>query len=187
MMAVLTTYAKQRILVHYFAGYKAPTIYVMLQREGITTSRIAVWKFIHKYRQSGSLAKLEGGGRRSKITAEIKLLVDEQMLKDDETTAFQLHKLLRDRGVTISISTILRCRKELGWTFRGSAYCQLIRECNKVKRLEWATRYLEEAEDGFQDVIWTDESSVQMETHRRFCHRKQGSAPKSKPRYAVGP
>ena len=68
MMAVLTTYVKQRILVHYFAGYKAPTIQVMLQREGITMSRIAVWKFIHRYHRSGSLAKLEGGGRQSGIT-----------------------------------------------------------------------------------------------------------------------
>ena len=70
-MAVLTTYVKQKILVHYFAGYKVPTIHVMLQRKGITTSRIAVQKFIYRYHQSGSLAKLEGGGRRSGITPKI--------------------------------------------------------------------------------------------------------------------
>ena len=85
------------------------------------------------------------------------------MKKDDETTAVQLHKLLTDRGISISTSTILRCRKELGWTYRGSAYCQLIRQCNKAKRLEWARQYVQEAKDGFEDVVWTDEYSFQME------------------------
>ena len=35
---------------------------------------------------------------------------------------------------------------------------------------------------GFSDVIWTDECTVQLETHRRFCCRKKGEAPKNKPR-----
>ena len=70
-------------------------------------------------------------------------------------------------------------RKLLGWTFRGSAYCQLIRAQNKEKRLEWAESYLH---DGFEDVVWTDETTVQLETHRRFCCRKNGQKPRYKPR-----
>ena len=31
------------------------------------------------------------------------------------------------------------------------------------------------------DVIWTDESSIQLETHRKFSYRKQGQAAKPKP------
>lgn len=104
------------------------------------------------------------------------------MSEDDETTAYQLHKILKDQGFIISITTVLRCRDSLGWTFKGSAYCQLIRVVNKQKRLEWAKKYLNEAEDGFEDVIWSDESSIQLETHKRFCYRKRGCAPKSKPR-----
>ena len=101
------------------------------------------------------------------------------MTRDDETTATQLHRMLVDNGVDISLSTILRCRTSLGWTFRGSAYCQLIRENNKVKRLEWAQW---NKDDNFDDVIWTDECSIQLENHRRFCCRKEGQPPKPKPR-----
>ena len=43
------------------------------------------------------------------------------MQEDDETTAHQLHRALLEAG-----STIIRGRTELGWTFRGSAYCQLM-------------------------------------------------------------
>ena len=65
----------------------------------------------------------------------------------------------------------------------GSAYCQLIRTNNKEKRVAWAEQYLEEAEDGFEDVIWSDESTIQIETHKRYCYRQKGCSPKSKPRY----
>ena len=110
----------------------------------------------------------------------MKVIVEEAMRKDDETTAHQLHRILLSKGYQISSKTILRCRTALGWTFRGSAYCQLIREPNKVKRLDWAWKHLN---DNFDDVVWTDECSVQLETHKRFCCRKQGEPPRLKPRH----
>ena len=119
----------------------------------------------------------------SKVTMEVKVIVEERMLQDDETTAHQIYHLLKEKGINISIWTIFRCRKDLGWTFRGSAYCQLIRHANKEKRLQWAKENIDEAEDGFDDVIFTDESSVQLESHKQYCHRKKGCQPKNKPRY----
>ena len=100
-------------------------------------------------------------------------------------TAKQLQEKLTSEGHHLSQMSVLRCRKELGWTYRGSAYCQMIREPNKAKRLEWATQYVHEAETGFLDVTYTDETSIQMESHRRFCCRKAGQPPKNKPRYTV--
>lgn len=47
----------------------------------------------------------------------------------------------------------------------GSA---LICNVNKQKQLEWARNNLAEADSGFMDVIWTDESSIQLGTHRRL-------------------
>ena len=73
------------------------------------------------------------------------------MVADDEITAVQLHTHLAKNGYNISLATILRCCSSLGWTFRGSAYCQLIRDANKIKRMEWAKKNLEEK---FEDVIY---------------------------------
>ena len=131
------------------------------------------------YHDTLSIGRRPGSGRPSKITAEIKAIVEAQMRVDDETTAFQLHRLLTEKGYSITIRTILRCRTALGWTFRGSAYCQLIREANRQKRLDWTRQHLG---DSFDDVIWTDESTIQMESHRRFACRKHGEAPRPKPR-----
>ena len=72
-----------------------------------------------------------------------------------------------------------RCHTSLGWTFGGSAYCQMIREANKVNRLEWGIAY---QRDESEDVIWSDECTIQLENHRRLCCRKVGHAPKPKPK-----
>ena len=79
-------------------------------------------------------------------------------------TAIQLEARLIARHHPLSLSTILRCRQQLGWTFRGSAYCQLIRVANKAKRLQFAQDFLHEAATGFNDVVFTDETSIQLRT-----------------------
>ena len=181
-----TTYQKQRILYFYYQGWKAPTIAKLLKQEGLSASRRGIDKFLKRFLETGSIARQPGQGGPSKITTEIKEIVEAQMRLDDESTAIQLHQLLISRGYNISKRTVLRCRTSLGWTFRGSAYCQLIREANKAKRLAFAQKYVEEATSAteFEDILWTDECSVQLETHRRFCCRKCGEPPKHKPRYA---
>lgn len=179
---VYSTYKLQRILFYHLQGYKAPTITRLLLQEKLKVTRVGVAKFLKKYEETGSIGRRPGSGRPTKVTAEVKAIVDQKMKQDDETTATQLHALLTSRGYNISLRTILRCRSTLGWTFRGSAYCQLIRDANKIKRLAWAEQFVTYKDKDFEDVIFTDECTVQLETHRRFCCRKRGQPPKAKPR-----
>ena len=160
---VLSTYEKQRILFYNNEGLKPSQIVSALKVEGICTTRHTIARFIRRYEQTQTIARKEGSGRPSKITAQVKQLVDSAMREDDETTATQLHNLLTSNGISISLSTIIRCRSMLGWTFRGSKYCQLIRRQNKIRRFIWACNNYEEAvRNGFADVIWTDETTVQL-------------------------
>ena len=181
---VFSTYIKRRILFHHANGYHAPTIADKLRDEGIVVSRKGVSDFLSRVEKTCSTARRPGSGRPSKQTEHVRKTIESAMRADDETTVKQLHEQLISQGASLSKSTVLRCRKSLGWTVRGSAYCQMIREVNKVKRLEWATKYLPEAKKGFVDVIFTDETSIQMESHRRFCCRKKGEPPRNKPRYS---
>ena len=176
-------YKKLRILFLHQESYKPPTIVKILEEEGMRASRRGIAKFLKKYKDTRTVARHPGSGRPSKVTNEAKKIIEEQMRADDETTAHQLRRLLASKGYELSLHTVLRCRTSLGWTFRGSSYCQLIREANKQKRLEWAREYLGEASTGFEDVIWTDKTTVQLESHRRFCCKKRGERPKNKPRY----
>ena len=84
------------------------------------------------------------------------------MRADDETTATQLQARLAVFNVHVSLTTILHNRCQTGWVYQGLAYCQLIRNKNKQKRLEWVQRNLHE---NFEDVIWSDEASIQLDSH----------------------
>ncbi len=174
---VYSSYKKQRMVYFYLQGHRPPTITKLLQQEGLQASRRGVAKFLKRYRETGTIDRKAGSGRPSKITAEIRALVEEQMRADDETTAVQLHAFLVREGYAISLATILRCCTSLGWTFRGSAYCQMIQEVNKQKRLDWA---LANQHNSFEDVIFSNECSVQLQSHR--C-RNLGERPKNEPRY----
>lgn len=173
-------YTKQQILFFYFKGYRSPTISKLLEDEGIFISRRGVATFIICYLATRSIAQRPGSGRRTKITKDVKRAVEEQMKVNDKMRTTQLHVPLVYLGYSLSLHTILRCRSTLGWTFHGSAYSQLIREANRIKRLEWACKH---KDDDINNVLFTDETIVQQESHCRFCCRKKGESPKSKPRY----
>jgi len=68
----------------------------------------------------------------------------------NESTAYQLHAMLIVHGYKISVRTVLQCLTSLGWTYRGSSYCQLIWEANKTKYLLWAQQYIN---DSFENII----------------------------------
>ena len=54
---------------------------------------------------------------------------------------------------------------------RSGQPSKLSDEILEAKGLAWA---LANKDEIFEDVILTDETSVQLETHRRFCCRKKG-------------
>ena len=61
---------------------------------------------------------------------------------------------------------------------RASNFSGYATDANKPKRLEFATTNLH---DTFDDAIFSDET-VQLDTHRHRCYRKEGEKPRLKPR-----
>ena len=180
---VYSEYTRLRIIFYHQKGLSSAAIAEKVRSEGMDISAVGVWKLLRSYKETGIIQRQPGSGRPSLVTAEIAAIIERQMQLDDETTATQLRAILEAKGHKLSLSTIQRSRHQLGWTFRGSAYCQLIRDANKRKRLDWARDNLTVAlSDGFTNVIWTDKSSIQLDCHRRHCFRKAGCVPKPKPR-----
>ena len=175
----LSKYARERIRQMLSEDLSHAEIVSALSLEGITTCRQTVWRLEKHIRDYGTIDVLPKSGRPTKLTDAVLEKIDAAMTLDDETTAKELVSTLQNTGISVSLSTSLKGRRLLGWTSRGTAYCQLVRVANREKRLEWAREHLG---DNFNDVIWTDETSVQMETHRRFCCRKAGQKPRYKPR-----
>ena len=94
------------------------------------------------------------------------------MDENNETTGVELQKLLHKESLDVSLSTVLRWRSDLGWTSKSTKYCQMIRDENKEKRLKWARNV--DKLDSFVDVVFSDETTVQINSHIKRCCFKRG-------------
>ena len=105
------------------------------------------------------------------------------MLENDELNTRDLAAKLKSKfpESKMSVATVGRIRKELGWTKTAPRYCQMIRDVNQLKRLEWCKARLAGKEQ-FETVIFTDESTIQIERHSRRCYHKKGEPRKLKPK-----
>lgn len=91
-----------------------------------------------------------------------------------------------ETGVHLSTSTIKKTRQKLCWKKCGLHYCQMLRETNRIVRLAFTQECLEKGED-FEDVVFTNESTIWLEQHGKICFRKEGTPgkPRSKHLFKV--
>ena len=181
IMPKVSNYTRTRIEVLDKKGLPPVAILRSLKNEGLAVSLASVTRIVKKLRITGSVANLPRSGRPKKLSEEGKAFIHQQMEKNDEMTSGQIQKKLERYGISVCSSTVRRMRKKLGWTLQKTAYCQLIRAPNKVKRLEYARRVLESG-DTFDNVIFTDECSVSLQQYRRTCYRKINEPTKRKPK-----
>lgn len=87
---------------------------------------------------------------------------------------------VNDMTYGVSRATVGWERQSLGWTAKATRYCQLIRELNEDKHVEFCQRLLSTGEN-FHDIIFTDESMVQLVPSKRKIYHKKGQARKYRP------
>ena len=180
-MPKVSTYARTRIELLHKQGLHPAGIFTSLKSEGSSVSFSSVTRIIKKLRITGSVANLPRSGRPQKLSVEAKAFIDQQIRNNDEMTSAQIKEKLAKHGVAVSSSTVRRSRKQQGWTLQRTRYCQLIRDANKIKRLEYAQRVLESG-DTFHNVIFSDECSISLAHYRRTCYRKFDEPTKRKPK-----
>jgi len=174
-MGRLPMYGRERIRQLSRRSATVSEIVKALRQEGILTCHQTVWRMLQHIERHGTIQALDKCRRPTKLGSTVLQTIDDMMQRDDETTAKELVVTLRANGISLSTTTAQKGRRLLEWTRRGTAYCQLFRAPNCAKRLEWARQNLGKS---LEDVIWTDETTVQMESHRRFhCYKRR-----SKPR-----
>ena len=97
------------------------------------------------------------------------------MKRNDEFTSRELKANVAEAcQVDVSAVTIRRARRKLGWKKENARYWQFIWEPNKIKRLAFCLKAFSE-KDNFENVIFTDETSVQIEQYARICFRRNGT------------
>ena len=181
-MGKLSSYARNRIVSLKSSGMSVVKITEALREEGIETSRSAVNLFLLRYQRTACIADAKRSGRSPLLNEEQLKFIDEKIKANDELTSLDLkNKLTEEFQLNISSSTIRRVRRSMGWKHENARYCQFIREPNQLKRLSFCLKTSTE-KDPFDNVIFTDETSVEIQQHTRHCFRKNGSKPNRKGR-----
>ena len=180
-MPKYSNYVRTRIELLHNQGLHPAGILKTLKGEGLVVSLSGITRMIKKLHLTGCVANLPRSGRPRKLSVEARAFIDQQMRKNDEMTSAKIQKKLAKRRIRVSSSTVRRSRKQQGWTLQRTAYCQLIRDANKFKRLEFAQRVLESG-DTFHNVIFSDECSISLQSYRRTCFRMPDEPTKQKPK-----
>lgn len=117
----LSSSTKLRIIEEYNRqGYKPTAIWKLLIFCGYKLHRSTVFRFLNRWIELHSISRAPGSGRPNIIDQQILSIVRDQMSENDETTAFQLRKILLNRGLNISLRTIfLRVKSSVGFLLVG--------------------------------------------------------------------
>ena len=182
---------RARVVCLWRAGFPVNKIWERLLEEGIIVSRKSLYCLLEKYHQTKSIADRKRAPRRRQLSNEHFQFIDEAMEANRELTSRQLHGMVVEKypELCVSVSTIKRA---LGWNSKKTRYCALISEVNKEKRMTWCLDRVAVGDLELSDVIWMDESSIQLESHRKTVYQKKGQPirltgrPKHPPKIHVG-
>ena len=123
-MAALSKYDKQRI--------------VFLKERGLRNcSNNEAWRSCARYVESRSIARRQGSGTLTLCTGALLQTIDNIIQADDEATAVHIHSACCRETRSCYYSAWF-CVPDANWARRTEGQCQLIRQANKEKHLEWA-------------------------------------------------
>ena len=152
----------QTAITLWKSGLKLHAIQKRFKQEGKTVSTYPLYKLLKKYSMHGKISDIKRQSLPSVLKTVHYEFIDKCMLENDELTAKALYTKLLEifPMLLLSIETVRRTRSKLGWISTTPKYCQLICEINKEKRLRWCNSI--DSNEKFEDVIWSDEYSVQL-------------------------
>ena len=137
-----------------------------LREEDINTTKQTVNRVIRKFKSEAKISHDRKPIRKSKLNVEHYDFIDHCYCENDEYSAAEIQKLMKDKfdDIDISVPQIKKVRRKLGWRQAGPRYCQAIRPINCEKRLDFANKCLSDNET-FDDVVFTDESTIEINRH----------------------
>ena len=171
IMPRLSLDARRRVVTFFEKGMCVKDIQKRLEEENVSVTRQTLYRLIRKFETRGMIADLPRRKRSRKITSEMLEIIDSELQQNDELTSQQLRSHLQERfpSLHVSLPTIKRARKAKGWVCTRPHYCQVVRDLNKRKRFLWC-HHLKNTNE---NIVFTDECTVQLERHSRLCFRKQ--------------
>jgi transposase len=173
---VLSEYIRVRIIVLIRTLLSLSQAWRALLAEGIKVDRKTVGNTWKRWLQRGTTSYATSTGRQPRYFRAISKYIDQQMIEQNDLTAGELSAFVyRDLNLLVPARSIQRIRNQLGWKCHNVKYAQFVRECNRQPRVD----YCKEIVSGirvFDNVVFTDETTVQLEWNRKKCYVKNNES-----------
>lgn len=136
-------------------------------------SKTQVQKLWKKFSQTGCVVDIEGRGRKRATSDRDDSRIIREIKKNPRTTIRVIQENLQ---LDVSHKTIRRRLREAGLHSRFSAKRPLISKRNKIKRLQFAKKFVEQPMAFWKNVLWSDESKFELFNRKRRARvwRKAG-------------
>lgn len=128
---------------------------------GCTKSTAKYW--FDRYKETGDVIDIPKSGRKRKTSKEQDEMIVDLMEKNLDSSVNEIQPILKKQGIELSNSTINRRIKEAGLWYGRPLSKPLLSERHMEMRLKFAN---ENSERDWSNVIFTDESTFQLYTHK---------------------
>ncbi len=136
-------------------GYKAISKALGLQR-------ITVRAIIHKWRTLGTAVNLPRSGWPAKITPRAQWWVIQEVIEEPRTASKELKASLVSIKVSVHDSTIRKRLEKNSIQGRVPKQKTFMTKNNTKARLTFAKIYLDYPQDLWVNILWTDETNVEL-------------------------
>ena len=176
-------YLRERI-VRLGQSLSGQTLVDALKEKGFRVSRSGVHYVLKKWKRDKTIFDYHRSGRPKVLNYKTHEQVNQWLNHDNELTINDILHKLHQQGVQASRSCVGQALQYMGWSAHVTRYCQLIRERNKEKRVEFCKDILSDG-DTFDNVVFTDEVIVQLKPAHRKSYHKRGTPHKhrAKPKH----
>ena len=119
------------------------------------------------------LPPLKKTRKDNKISEHSLEVIREVFRNDPYATSTDVRKQLAIHGTEVSAATVKKAIKTAGYVNSEPRYCQLIRNANQEKRVDFCNSLIE-VNDALDNIIFTDECSVQLHNNKTTSYRRKG-------------
>lgn len=132
-------------------------------------SRCAVRTTLKRYEGSGTLTNRPKSGRKRLTTAREDRHIERIAIRERTKSSRDLSsELLERHGVCISARTVRRRLVESGLHGRIARRKPRLTAEHKKKRLQWAQKYKNWTVEDWGNVLWSDESNIEVRNNSHF-------------------
>ena len=118
---------------------------------------------IQKFKVQGTVANLPGRGCKRKIDDKLKRRIIRMVTKEPRTTSNEIRGELQGQGTSVSDRTIRRCLSQ------SRPRRTPLLKANHIKaKLEFAKMHIDKPQGFWENVLWTDETKLELVSFKLF-------------------